>query len=101
MFALIGNAPELVHGARVPNCEYEAKNKPQLDCCKIYPSAYGCKKYQPEYSKNSFIDSQEQSQEGIREQSQEGIRQQSQEQRQEGSQEGSHEQRQEGSQEGI
>ena len=77
MLALIGNVPELVHGARIPNCEYEAKNEAQLDCCNIYPSAYGCKNYLQNFER--FKRSQEGSREGSREGSQEGSREESQE----------------------
>ena len=45
----------LVQGARIPNCQYEAKNEPQLDCCSLYPSANGCgKSYLPHFGFRSL-----------------------------------------------
>ena len=72
MLALIGIVPELVHGARIPNCEYEAINEAQLNCCNIYPSAYGCKNYLQNFERFKRSREQDGSREGSREGSQEG-----------------------------
>ena len=49
MFAIIGNAPEMVQGARIVNCA----NLP-ANCCRHFPSAYGCENYIPNFGFRSL-----------------------------------------------